>query len=272
MANTPSKAHLITKPDRLAYTCGNKSEDGIKALAAIKKLKETSQVDPILIRGFNQNGTWSFIDKLEALTPSKDEYIFLANYKLPKEKRTRTDKDGNTHLLTNFIHTEQKEDLSIPYKSIDGRLIIKNVLYVKANQLEKINGTVRLERTKSLKAPKLKEVNGNLNATMLTSLDAESLTKINGELNIFYAHSAILTNLKEVKSLKLANLEPEKQKKIVRNLSLESLTTILASPPMSPRATSTNGVALRTLIEKAIKEKTLTGKVIKHNDQQILEL
>jgi hypothetical protein len=249
---------------------GNKSPEGVKTLEAMKRLVESEgrEIDPLLIRGFNQNGRWAFIDKLEFLNPPSHLHNFIANFTLPRDKRCLNIK-GKTHLLTNYITAEEKEVLNIPYHSIGGCLIVKNSFYIKATHLEKVNGRVQLERAKSLKAPCLKEINGDLNIRMAHLIHMPKLTKVNGELDIFYARSADLTDLKEIESIKVAHLKAEEQETIIKNLSLQSLEGILKSTVMSP---SIHTQQLREFIEKETKVKQLAKKITSNKESQTLTL
>lgn len=249
-----------------SYISGNNCPKGKEALKAIERLvsSEGRDIDPIIVRGFNQNGRWTFIDKLEFLLPPDHHQIFLANFTLPKVKRIR-----ENNLLTNFIHTESKERLEIPYKSIEGCLCAKNSFYIQAPNLIKINGRVQLERAKSVKAPKLKEVNGDLNIRMAHLIDMPKLQSINGELDIFYARKAILPKLKELKSLKISHLDENAQEKLIKTLSLQSLLETLKSPSMSP---SIQNDKIMKLIEKAIKTKLLTQKVLGGINNKTIEI
>lgn len=267
---------LPTNPEQTQWTLeqscisGNKSPEGVKALEAMEKLvgSEGREIDPLLIRGFNQNGRWAFIDKLEFLNPPSHLHNFIVNFTLPKDKRYLSIK-GQTHLLTNYITAEEKEVLNIPYHSIGGCLIVKNSFYIKANHLEKVNGRVQLERAKSLKAPCLKEINGNLNIRMAHLVHMPKLVKVNGELDVFYARSAELTNLKEIKSIKIGHLKAEEQETIIKNLSLQSLESMV-QPSAMPLSIHTQ--QLREFIEKETKAKQLSKKITSNKEFQTLAL
>jgi hypothetical protein len=216
-----------------SFNSGVRSPKGKKVAAAITRLAQTGKLDPILIQGFNQNGKWTFIDKLEGITADdlKDpkEYTAIANYKLPLEQTVRTDKDGNVHLLTNYIHLEEKETLKLPYKSIAGFLSIKNALYIEAPNLESVGGKLSLERARSLKAPNLKLVNGDLKTRMAEVVELDSLEEIKGELDIYYARKAELSKLREVESVKIAHVPIPNIKKILKHICLKSLKSIRES-------------------------------------------
>jgi hypothetical protein len=253
-----------------SYTCGNNCPEGIKALEAIKRLVTSNgtEIDDCILRGFNQKGRWTFIDKLEFLNPPKEAQLFLANFTLPENRRTKVE-NNQTHLLTNFIFSETKENLEIPYASIDGCLLIKEASHVKAPNLLKVNGRVQMERAKTLKVPLLKEVNGDLNLRMARLVISPKLATVNGELDIYYAKSVSLPQLRNLKSLKFANLEEKDKKILLRGLSPQSLTDTLNSPSMKPSIQTDSS---RRLIEDEIKAKTLITTIISKNNTQTLEI
>lgn len=252
------------------YKSGNKSEQGIQVLKAIETLVESEgrEIDPILLKGFNQKGRWAFISRLESLNPPNHHRIFLANFTLPKNKICEK-YDGKLHLLTNFIFSDEKEILEIPYHKIDGCLIVKNSFYIKANHLEVVGGKVQLDRAKSLKVPKLQEVGGNFSIRMAHVISAPLLKKVDGELDIFHARAAELPKLSEASSLKIANLKQESQESLVKNLSLDSLEKIIESPSMSP---SIQTEKIKKFIEKTIKKKSLSQKITSNKGHQTLSL
>lgn len=257
--------------NKASFLIGNKSPKGIEILDAISKLIKSKgkDIDPALVRGFNQHGRWTFVDKLEGLHPSLEAQVFMANFKLPEEKRTMTDPNGHVHLLTNYIDSEEKETHNIPYASINGCLIIKNSFYIKAEILTKVNGRAQFERAKKIETPNLKEVNGDLFARMAVYIKAPKLTTVNGTLDIFYAKGTELNALRNLKAIKFSHLSIGDQTKLIKNLSLSSLAE-LNNPEYTKKFAYTDHTL--SIIEKEIKSKELKRAIMAMDKTKPLEL
>jgi hypothetical protein len=251
-----------------SITHGNDSPKGKKVLEAIRALRDSGDprsIDPILIDGFNQKGRWFCIHGLEFLNPPDEDYVFLANYTLPEELRTRKDNTGGLHLLTNYINTDTTETINIDYQSVAGSLIVKNSFYVNATNLKTVGADIRLDLARRLNTPQLKEVGNNLDARMASSIKTPALSKIGGELNIFYAKNAKFPKLTHVSSLKIQNLAVEDSQRIIKSLTLESLQKVLDSPSTPPPY-------VKEAIVNQIKVRELEEKILTQTHNNILEI
>lgn len=195
-------------------------------LEAIEHFKNEGLISPILLQGFTQYGNWIGIHGAEEIEKHSN---LLLSHILPKKHRIRTDKDGNTHLLTSYRNLDKIQQIELPYKTIAGSIAAPYCKKLIAKSLTSVGGKVDLEHANEVDLPNLCNVGGFLSLPRIKSVTLPKLSKIDGVLNIYRAKILKAPKLKTIKHIRFENLSTNNKKSILKGLSLKSLNSIKSS-------------------------------------------